>query len=145
MSARLAFITGASSGIGQALAAGYARAGWRLALVARRAAETSAWAEAQGLQGGRCAVYAADVAQVDSIVATRYFGETNATRDQPPRTFGTFGLRCIWGIDVPVVAFVRRRSSLGSSPAEIDDFALDDRGTAANRHVRHEAGGLAYQ
>ena len=67
--APLVFITGASSGIGQALAAGYARAGWRLALVARRAAETSAWAEAQGLQGGRCAVYAADVAQVDSIVA----------------------------------------------------------------------------
>jgi NAD(P)-dependent dehydrogenase (short-subunit alcohol dehydrogenase family) len=32
----LVFITGASSGIGQALAARYARAGWRLALVARR-------------------------------------------------------------------------------------------------------------
>ncbi|NLZ42809.1 MAG: hypothetical protein GX886_16435, partial [Comamonadaceae bacterium] len=31
--APLVFITGASSGIGQALAAGYARAGWRLALV----------------------------------------------------------------------------------------------------------------
>ena len=35
----LVFITGASSGIGQALAQHYARAGWRLALVARRAAE----------------------------------------------------------------------------------------------------------
>jgi hypothetical protein len=34
----LVFITGASSGIGQALAARYAQAGWRLALVARRQA-----------------------------------------------------------------------------------------------------------
>ena len=34
--APLVFITGASSGIGQALAARYAQAGWRLALVARR-------------------------------------------------------------------------------------------------------------
>ena len=36
MTAPLVFITGASSGIGQALAARYAAAGWRLALVARR-------------------------------------------------------------------------------------------------------------
>ncbi|MDO9202915.1 MAG: SDR family NAD(P)-dependent oxidoreductase, partial [Hydrogenophaga sp.] len=34
--APLVFITGASSGIGQALAARFARAGYRLALVARR-------------------------------------------------------------------------------------------------------------
>ena len=33
--APLVFITGASSGIGQALALRYAQAGWRLALVAR--------------------------------------------------------------------------------------------------------------
>ena len=32
MTAPLVFITGASSGIGQALAARYLRAGWRLAL-----------------------------------------------------------------------------------------------------------------
>ena len=42
MTAPLVFITGASSGIGQALAARYAQAGWRLALVARRGAEVRA-------------------------------------------------------------------------------------------------------
>ena len=40
----LVYITGASSGIGQALAARYARAGWRLALVARRVDEVQRWA-----------------------------------------------------------------------------------------------------
>jgi len=64
----LVFITGASSGIGQALAARYAAAGWRLALAARRGADMQAWAAAQGLGPGRCAVYGADVAVTDSIV-----------------------------------------------------------------------------
>ena len=69
MTAPLVFITGASSGIGQALAARYAAAGWRLALVARRSAEMQAWAAAAGLGAERAAVYGADVAVVDSIVA----------------------------------------------------------------------------
>jgi short-subunit dehydrogenase len=69
MNAPLVFITGASSGIGQALAARYLQAGWRLALVARRAAQLQAWADAQGLVPDRVAVYGADVADVDSIVA----------------------------------------------------------------------------
>jgi short-subunit dehydrogenase len=67
--APLAFITGASSGIGQALAARYAQAGWRLALVARRTGEIEQWAQAQGLAADRWRVYGADVAQVESIVA----------------------------------------------------------------------------
>jgi short-subunit dehydrogenase len=65
----LVFITGASSGIGQALALRYHQAGWRLALVARRSAEIEQWARTQGLAAERWRVYGADVAQTDSIVA----------------------------------------------------------------------------
>lgn len=65
----LVFITGASSGIGQALAAEYAAAGWRLALVARRVDAVRAWAVAQGLDPACWAVYRADVASPDEIDA----------------------------------------------------------------------------
>jgi short-subunit dehydrogenase len=65
----LVFITGASSGIGLALATRYAAAGWRLALVARRSAEMQAWATSLGLDPSRVAVYGADVAVADNIVA----------------------------------------------------------------------------
>ncbi|MCU0919535.1 MAG: SDR family oxidoreductase [Burkholderiaceae bacterium] len=68
MTAPLVFITGASSGIGQALAQRFAREGWRLALVARRGAELQAWVDTQGLDASRARVYAADVRDVRSIV-----------------------------------------------------------------------------
>jgi NAD(P)-dependent dehydrogenase (short-subunit alcohol dehydrogenase family) len=66
---RLAFITGASSGIGQALAARFVRAGWRVALVARRADEMTQWAQAQGWSSRQWAVYGADVRDEASIQA----------------------------------------------------------------------------
>ena len=70
MSAPLVFITGASGGIGRALAARHARAGWRLALAARRTGEIEAWLRARGLDvGDRAGVYAADVRDVDAIAA----------------------------------------------------------------------------
>ncbi len=69
MNAPLVFITGASSGIGQALALRFHRAGWRLALVARRAAEVQAWTQAQGFAPERVAVHAADVRDVAAITA----------------------------------------------------------------------------
>ena len=65
----LVFITGASSGIGQALALRFYRAGYRLALVARRASEMKAWASAEGITPDSYEIYSADVAVTDSIVA----------------------------------------------------------------------------
>lgn len=67
MTSPLAFITGASSGIGQALAARYAKAGYRLALVARRTGEVETWARAQGLSTERVRNYTADVRDIDGI------------------------------------------------------------------------------
>jgi short-subunit dehydrogenase len=66
---KLVFITGASSGIGQALAWRYHQAGWRLALAARRTQEIEQWAREQELTADRYAVYSADVADTESIVA----------------------------------------------------------------------------
>lgn len=66
---KLVFITGASSGIGQALAWRYHQAGWRLALVARRTNEIEQWARERQLPPDRYAVYGADVADTGSIVA----------------------------------------------------------------------------
>jgi short-subunit dehydrogenase len=65
----LVFITGASSGIGQSLAWRFYEAGYSLALVARRTAEMQTWAQSKDLQPSRFAVYEADVANNDSIVA----------------------------------------------------------------------------
>ena len=66
---KLVFITGASSGIGQALAWRYHQAGWRLALSARRSGAIEHWARERGLAADRYDVYGADVADPDSIVA----------------------------------------------------------------------------
>jgi NAD(P)-dependent dehydrogenase (short-subunit alcohol dehydrogenase family) len=69
MSDRLLFITGASSGIGQALAVEWARRGGRLALVARRGDEMRAWIAARGWPVGRATVYEADVSDVVAMTA----------------------------------------------------------------------------
>ena len=65
---RLAFITGASSGIGQALALRCYSHGYDLALSARRMDEIERWTAAAGLAQKRFAIYQADVAQTDRIV-----------------------------------------------------------------------------
>ncbi|MFN8896198.1 MAG: SDR family oxidoreductase, partial [Betaproteobacteria bacterium] len=121
MSAPLAFITGASSGIGQALAARYARAGWRLALVARRADALQAWAAAQGLGPDRAGVYAADVADTDAIVDA--------------------GRRCIAAQGLPDVVVASAGISIGMDTAERADLdvmrellAVNNVGLAATFH-----------
>lgn len=69
MNRPLCFITGASSGIGQALALRFQRAGYRLALVARRAGDLRDWVDRQGWDELSCVVYRADVRRLDEIAA----------------------------------------------------------------------------
>lgn len=95
---RLVFITGASSGIGQALAWRYHRAGWRLALAARRAGDMAQWARQQGIPPERCAVYEADVACSDSIVAAAQ--DCIARQGLPDAVIGNAGISV--GMDTAV-------------------------------------------
>jgi short-subunit dehydrogenase len=104
MSAPLIFITGASSGIGQALAARYHRAGWRLALVARRVAEVQAWAAAQGIAPEHFAVYAADVRDIAAITAA--------------------GRACIEAQGLPDVVIANAGISVGMDTAVFDDLEV---------------------
>lgn len=119
--APLVFITGASSGIGQALAGRYAAAGWRLALVARREDALLAWARAQGLGDDRCRIYRADVAELDDIVAA--------------------GRACLAAQGVPDVVIANAGISVGMDTAEREDldvmrdtFATNNLGLAATFH-----------
>jgi short-subunit dehydrogenase len=66
---KLVFITGASSGIGQALALTYYRAGYKLALVARRVSEIQSWASQHNISSSSYKIYSANVANIDDIVA----------------------------------------------------------------------------
>ena len=118
---RVAFITGASSGIGQALAWRYHQAGWRLALVARRTQEIEDWARAKGLAADGYRVYGADVADTDSIVAA--------------------GQQCIADLGVPHAVIANAGISIGMDTAERSDidvmartFAINNVGLAATFH-----------
>lgn len=109
---RLVLITGASSGIGQALAWRYHQAGWNLALVARRVGEIQAWAAQQRIDPGRYAVYQADVAVVDSIV--------------------TAGQACLAAQGVPDVVIANAGISLGVDTALREDLDVLARIYATN-------------
>lgn len=119
--AQLVFISGASSGLGQALAWRYYQAGFSLALTARRTQEIETWAIQHKLEGARFAVYPADVSQVDSIVAA--------------------GQACLANQGVPDVVIACAGLSIGVDTGEFDDlavmaqtFAVNNVGTAATFH-----------
>ena len=121
MTTPLVFITGASSGIGQALALRFHRSGYRLALVARRTSEVKTWASAQRISADSYEIYSADVAVTDSIVA--------AGRD------------CIARQGVPDVVIANAGISVGMDTAVRDDidvmartFATNNIGVAATFH-----------
>lgn len=119
--APLVFITGASSGIGQALALRFYRSGYRLALVARRTPEIKEWAIAQGISADCYEIYSADVAVTDSIVAA--------------------GKDCIALQGVPDVVVANAGISVGMDTGVRDDvdvmartFATNNIGMAATFH-----------
>lgn len=118
---RLVFITGASSGIGQALALRYHAAGFRLALVARRTAQVQSWAEAHSIDAASFTIYSADVSNIDSIVAA--------------------GRACITAQGVPDVVIASAGISIGMDTAMLEDidvmariFATNNIGMAATFH-----------
>ncbi|NML18646.1 SDR family oxidoreductase [Azohydromonas caseinilytica] len=100
---RLALITGASSGIGQALAAHALQAGWRVVLVARRTELLQAWAQAQPA-AERVAIYGADV------------------RD--PQAMAAMGRACIAAHGVPDVVIANAGISVGMDSAELEDLQV---------------------
>jgi short-subunit dehydrogenase len=118
---RLVFITGASSGIGQALALRFFQAGYRLALVARRTTEVQSWAQAQSIGADSYQIYSADVSDIDSIVAA--------------------GQACIAAQGVPDVVIANAGISSGMDTAMREDldvmrqtFATNNIGVAATFH-----------
>lgn len=124
--ARLVFITGASSGIGQALAWRFYQSGYSLALVARRTHEIENWAVAKRLVRERYRVHGADVSVVDSIVSA--------------------GRACLEGQGVPDVVIASAGISVGvdtSERADIDviarTYAVNNVGMAATFHPFVEA------
>ena len=121
MTTPLVFITGASSGIGQALALRFHRAGYRLALVARRTSEVKTWASAQGISADSYEIYSADVALTDSIVAA--------------------GQECLVRQGLPDVVIANAGISVGMDTSVRDDidvmartFATNNIGMAATFH-----------
>jgi len=119
--APLVFITGASSGIGQALAWRYVQAGYRLALVARRGPEMQTWASRYGISADSYHIYSADVAVASSIVAA--------------------GQACLAAQGVPEVVIANAGISIGMDTAAREDldvmartFATNNLGMAATFH-----------
>jgi short-subunit dehydrogenase len=98
MAAPLVFITGASSGIGQALAARFYAAGWQLALVARRTDAIEAWCRSAAIAPDRYRIYSADVADVGNIVAAG--AQCVATQGLPDVVIANAGISV--GIDTAV-------------------------------------------
>lgn len=118
---RLVFITGASSGIGQALAWCFYQAGYSLALVARRTHEVESWVSTCQISPDRYRIYSADVSVPDEIVAV--------------------GLACMVRQGVPDVVIACAGISIGVDTTQRADieviartFATNNTGTAATFH-----------
>ena len=120
--AKLVFITGASSGIGQAMALSFYRVGYNLALVVRRTSDTDLWAKHQNLDPKRYVIYEGHVDQVESIVSVAH--------------------RCIAQQGTPDVVIANAGISVGMDTAVRADldvmaqtFATNNLGLAATFHA----------
>lgn len=109
---KLVFITGASSGLGQALAWRYYQAGYTLALVARRIDEVKSWADAQSISADRYKIYSVDVAIQDSILAA--------------------GHACLIDLGVPDVVIANAGISVGMDTAIRSDLDVMSRTLTTN-------------
>lgn len=110
--APLVVITGASSGIGQALALRFHQAGYRLGLMARRVQEVQSWAEAIKMGAASYEIYSADVADIDSIVAA--------------------GQACLARQGVPDVVIANAGISIGMDSAIVQDLGVMAKTFATN-------------
>ena len=125
----LVFITGASSGIGQALALRFHRAGYRLALVARRVHEIETWAAAQQLPADSYSIYSADVSDTASIVAAAQ--DCLVRQGLPDVVIANAGIS--WGVDtslredLEVMQQVLASRPLRSRPRQIRPCAATPR------------------
>ena len=108
----LVFITGASSGIGQALALRFYQAGYRLALAARRTQEVKSWVDAMNMSANSYEIYIADVSDTASIVAA--------------------GQACIASQGVPDVVIANAGISIGMDSAVRADLDVMARTIATN-------------
>ena len=119
---KLALITGASSGLGQALAGRYHQAGFELALVGRRTSEIETWAKSRKISAESYKIYSANVTEPDSIIAAAE--------------------ACLAQQGVPDVVLACAGMSVGVDTAERGDldvmaqtFATNNLGTAATFHA----------
>jgi short-subunit dehydrogenase len=118
---RLVFITGASSGIGQALAWRFYQAGYSLALVARRTHEIESWIGSRQIREDRYQIYSANVSIPDHIIAV--------------------GQACLLRQGIPDVVIACAGISIGVDTIQRADlevmartFATNNTGTAATFH-----------
>ena len=110
--AQLVLITGASSGIGQALAMHYAAHGWHLALVARRGETIQAWLGASGICADKYQIYSADVTDIAGMQR--------------------LALDCMARQGVPEVVIANAGISIGVDTARPEDLAVMARVLATN-------------
>ncbi len=109
---KLVLITGASSGIGQALALHYVRQGHRLALVARRTDVIQSWLNAHEISADSYQIYSADVSDVSSMA--------------------TCALHCMAHQGVPDVVIANAGISIGVDSSRREDLDVMARVVTTN-------------